>query len=144
MPEMQWRKANGETGSYSGPLVALGHGIPRKAGSFGVRRAIYDAAFGYVSGFPVRDIFAFSVRSLFPQRTLSVVAADAIEPYDGYVGTANIQCPVCGAIVPATVTAEIVNGEDQHLGGAEIVCAADTSDIYAHMWAHGQEESNGR
>jgi len=67
---MQWRKADGSTGRYSGPLQSLGHGIPRPMRDWGVRRAVFDFCFGYVSGFPLRDILAYSLRSLFPQKTL--------------------------------------------------------------------------
>lgn len=66
--DMQWRRADGTTGTYHGPLKSLGQGIPRKMGPHGFRRALFDLAFGYTSGFPVRDIIPFALRSLFPQR----------------------------------------------------------------------------
>lgn len=72
MSDMQWRKANGQTGEYTGPLMPLGHGIPRCMRDFGIRRAIFDLAFGYASGFPVRDIIPFAIRSLFPYRIVTV------------------------------------------------------------------------
>ncbi|WP_138945260.1 hypothetical protein [Plantibacter sp. M259] len=69
--DMQWRKANGQTGRYTGPLMDLGRGIPRKMRDHGVRRAIFDLAYGYVSGFPMRDIIVFAGRSLFPAPVLT-------------------------------------------------------------------------
>lgn len=66
--DMQWRRADGSMGTYHGPLKSLGHGIPRPMRDHGFRRAMFDLAFGYVSGFPVRDIIPFALRSLLPQR----------------------------------------------------------------------------
>lgn len=67
--EMQWRRANGSFAEYVGPLDDLGYGIPRNPGaSWGLRRAVFDLAYGYVSGFPVGDVLAFAIRSLFPPR----------------------------------------------------------------------------
>lgn len=78
--DMQWRRTNGSIGHYSGPLIDLGHGIPRRIPSYGIRAALFDLAFGYVSGFPVRDILTFSARSLFPQA--GRVAFVEIDPED--------------------------------------------------------------
>lgn len=133
MGDMEWRKANGEDGTYSGPLVALGHGIPRKLGPHGIGRAIFDLAFGYVSGFPVRDIIAFSARSLFPSSGQTLVPV--LEVDDGYVGTVHISCPACGELMPATVHAEIVDETGDGLN-ARLVCTPDMTDVHAHVWGH--------
>jgi hypothetical protein len=93
---MQWRRRNGTTGHYTGPLVDLGLGIPRRMRDHGIRRALYDLAFGYVSGFPVRDILPFALRSLFPQRTIpvaEVIMLDAVVDFDA--GFVVLQCD-CG------------------------------------------------
>lgn len=74
--DMTWRRADGSIGEYRGELIELGMGIPRNLGAHGIRRALFDLAFGYVSGFPVRDILPFAVRSLFPSRVMTVHAAD--------------------------------------------------------------------
>lgn len=75
--DMQWRKADGSTGEYHGLLHDLGYGIPRNPRtSWGLRRAVFDLAFGYVSGFPMWDIIVFSTRSLFPPRTLDTAQED--------------------------------------------------------------------
>jgi hypothetical protein len=67
--QMQWRRADGSFAEYSGPLDDLGYGIPRNPETgWGIRRALFDLAFGYVSGFPILDVIAFSARSLFPPR----------------------------------------------------------------------------
>ena len=137
MSDMQWRRANGRMGSYEGPLVDLGQGIPRRMGDHGIRRALYDIAFGYVSGFPVRDILAFSWRSLFPQPMLTIDAADLFEPTDElHVGTVYILCPECGETVPARVSATIGNADDTHLGEATLICTPDMTDVWAHTWTH--------
>lgn len=66
--EMSWRRADGSFAEYVGPLDDLGYGIPRNPrSSWGLRRALFDLAYGYVSGFPVRDVVAFSLRSLLPR-----------------------------------------------------------------------------
>ena len=134
MSDMQWRKRDGTTGTYAGPLVDLGQGIPRQMRAHGFRRAVFDLAFGYVSGFPLRDILAFSVRSLLPQRDIPTLEAVEVEP-STVVGTAWIECPSCGEYLPAVVTAEVVDeaGDGQH---AELVCTPDMTDIHAHVWAH--------
>ena len=77
--DMTWRRADGTMGEYHGELVELGMGIPRRKGAFGIRRAMFDLAFGYVSGFPVRDIIPFAVRSLFPGRRRVHVTADEVQ-----------------------------------------------------------------
>lgn len=65
--EMQWRRADGTFAEYAGILDDLGYGIPRNPSTeWGIRRALFDLAFGYVSGFPIRDVLAFSLRSLLP------------------------------------------------------------------------------
>lgn len=67
--DMQWRKADGTFAEYTGPLDDLGYGIPRNPRtSWGIRRAVFDLAYGYVSGFPILDVLTFSARSLFPRR----------------------------------------------------------------------------
>lgn len=135
MSEMQWRKANGETGTYTGPLIHLGSGIPRRMGDHGVRRALYDLAFGYVSGFPIRDIIPFAIRSLWPSPVQSI---EVVDDPGVTVGTAYVECPVCNDLMPATVTAEI--REDSESEEMRLACTPDMTDIHAHMWSH----ENGR
>ena len=75
--DMQWRRRDGSVGTYRGPLYPLGYGIPRaRHKSWGVQRALFDLAFGYTSGFPVRDILPFAARSLFPRRPTVITEAD--------------------------------------------------------------------
>lgn len=143
MTDMQWRKLNGDTGTYTGPLVNLGHGIPRQMGAHGFRRAVYDIAFGYVSGFPVRDIIPFALRSLFPQRALEAEVAYAEKVDPSHVGTVHILCPDCGYLMPATVSAEIADAEFADMGQATLVCTPDMTDVHAHMWTHAAEEAGG-
>lgn len=50
-----------------------------------------------------------------------------------HVGTVIVECPVCGEHMPATVSAEIVPGDD---GQVDLDCRPDMTDIWAHMWAH--------
>lgn len=76
--DMTWRRANGSTGEYHGELIELGMGIPRRIPPHGIRRVLYDLAFGYVSGFPVRDIIPFALRSLFPVGTIAGAEAQPI------------------------------------------------------------------
>ena len=67
--DMQWVGFGGKTKEYRGLLYELGQGVPRKVPGWGIRRAIFDLAFGYVSGFPVRDILYFVfTRSLWPRK----------------------------------------------------------------------------
>lgn len=67
--DMQWRRADGTIAEYTGPLDDLGYGIPRNPRTaWGIRRALFDLAYGYVSGFPILDVLAFSARSLLPPR----------------------------------------------------------------------------
>jgi hypothetical protein len=77
---VSWRRADGTTGEYTGPLQELGHGIPRRDTGPGIRRALFDLAFGYVSGFPVRDILAYVFPGSF--REGSVLEATAIPTRD--------------------------------------------------------------
>ena len=74
--DMTWRRADGTFGEYRGELIELGMGIPRPMGAHGIRRAAFDLAFGYTSGFPLRDILPFAARSLFPRRAATIDAAD--------------------------------------------------------------------
>jgi len=88
--EMYWRRADGSQGEYVGPLRDLGHGIPRPDHGPGIRRALFDLAFGYVSGFPVRDILAYVLRSSFREgpvleATAEEVADDAQDARGGAV-----------------------------------------------------------
>lgn len=136
MSDMQWRKAGGETGHYNGPLFNLGHGIPRQLPEHGPRRAIFDLAFGYVSGFPVRDIIPFSIRSLFPQQPQPAQMQEVAEDEAFQVGTVWVGCPACGENMPATVSAEIVEDED---GRPQLQCQPDMTDLWAHMWTHRDE-----
>ena len=41
-----------------------------------IGHAAFDLAFGYTSGFPLRDILPFASRSLFPRRAATIDAAD--------------------------------------------------------------------
>lgn len=137
MSDMQWRRSNGSTGTYQGPLVDLGHGIPRRMGEHGFRRAIYDLAFGYVSGFPIRDILTFSMRALFPQPVLSVeMQTEEASAEDIYVGTIHLLCPECGDLMPARVSASIGNPDLADVGLATLICEPDMTDIHAHVWTH--------
>lgn len=140
MNDLQWMKANGEIGEYKGPTIALGKGIPRKMGEHGFRRAMFDLALGYASGFPVRDIIPFVMRSLFPQ---GVREAALVEEPDGppVIGAAWIECPVCGEFMPASVTAEIEDDDYAHVGEARLTCTPDMTDIHAHMWQHEGENT---
>lgn len=63
---MQWRRFNGQTGTYSGPLVDLGQAIPRRVRSWGPGAALHHFAYGYASGFPLRDVIPFALRYLLP------------------------------------------------------------------------------
>lgn len=137
MSDMQWRKANGDVGDYEGPLVDLGQGIPRRMRDHGFRRAVFDLAFGYVSGFPLRDIIPFSLRSLFPQPVLSAELSEVTEPVgESYAGTVWIICPECGDLIPARVKAAIEDPDAAHLGEARLVCTPDMTDVHAHAWTH--------
>lgn len=131
---MQWRKADGTTGEYVGPLVELGKGIPRNLPPHGIRRAIFDLAFGYISGFPIWDVLVFSARSLFPQRP--PCRGEWVEQdQSSTVGTVWIACPECGESLPATVSAEVVDHDGDGLH-SELVCTPDMTDVHAHVWAH--------
>lgn len=67
--DMQWRRADGSFAEYTGPLDDLGYGIPRNPHTqWGIRRALFDLAYGYVSGFPILDVLTFAARSLLPPR----------------------------------------------------------------------------
>jgi hypothetical protein len=74
--EMHWRRADGSMGEYAGPLRDLGHGIPRPDHGPGIRRALFDLAFGYVSGFPVRDILAYVFPGSFREAPVLEATAD--------------------------------------------------------------------
>lgn len=78
--DVQWRRADGTTGTYHGPLRSLGVGIPRPMRDHGFRRAVFDLAYGYTSGFPVRDIIPFAACSLFRQRIATAYAQTAAGP----------------------------------------------------------------
>lgn len=129
---MQWRKRDGSTGEYVGPLIELGQGIPRPMRDHGLRRAIFDLAFGYVSGFPLRDILPFAFRSLFPQPIYSAEEVEFEEVDSLHVGTVRLACPVCGETSPASVSA-VIEGEP---GSEHLVCTPDMSDVWAHAWTH--------
>lgn len=54
---MQWRGWGDRPREYTGDLRYLGWGVPRPRAERGTwRRIVWDLAFGYVSGFPKRDI----------------------------------------------------------------------------------------
>lgn len=144
--DMQWIRWNGRTGRYDGDLIELGQGIPRKMREWGLRRALFDLAYGYTSGFPVRDIIPFALRRLLPGTPRRARYTSWCEDEDDadapwVVGTAYVGCPVCNAALPATVTAEILNPDDAFTGEARLACEPDMSDIWAHMWAHEQESA---
>lgn len=79
--EMRWARRDGTVGSYIGPLTELGQGIPRPRSTrpivYRLQRALWHLALGYVSGFPVRDILAFTRRG-FWSIPLPADAPDAI------------------------------------------------------------------
>lgn len=135
MSDMQWRKANGQTGTYTGPTVELGKAIPRNTPPFGIRRALFDFAFGYVNGFPLWDVLVFSARSLFPSRALkaTVEYTDQSEPVT--VGTVWIECPQCSEPMPATVHAEVIDPAGDGLN-ATLSCTPAMTDVHAHVWSH--------
>lgn len=139
MSSMQWRKADGSTGMYEGPLLDLGKGIPRPMGAHGFRRALFDLAVGYASGFPVRDIIPFAIRSLWPSPMLEVVIEEQ-QPGPAVIGTVYIGCPECGEPMPATVSVEVVDPDDDGLH-AELVCTPDMTDIHAHVWSHRETDA---
>lgn len=72
--EMRWKKPNGETAIYHGTLHDLGYGIPRHLPrDWGIKRATYDFALGYASGFPLGHVLAFSMRRLLPRKSKGMV-----------------------------------------------------------------------
>lgn len=111
-------------------------------GAWGLRRALFDLAFGYVSGFPVRDIVPFVLLSLLPRSAREAATDVESVPVQGdaVVGTVHVMCPECGTLMPATVSAEIVDeaGDGQ---AARLICTPDMSDIHAHVWSHGERAS---
>lgn len=52
------------------------------------------------------------------------------------VGTVQIQCPACPAVVPVPVTAHFTPGDETESGRAELVCTPDMTDMWAHVWQH--------
>ena len=78
--EVAWRRADGTTGKYTGPIRELGQGIPRGDSGPGIRRALFDLAFGYVSGFPVRDILAYVFPGSFRAAPILEAAAEEVVP----------------------------------------------------------------
>ncbi|MCU1418689.1 MAG: hypothetical protein JWP32_2863 [Schumannella sp.] len=48
--------------------VDFGYGIHRRVPAYGIRRAIFDAAFGYVNGFPARAILYYVITRDFSER----------------------------------------------------------------------------
>ena len=82
MGEVTWRRANGTTGVYKGEVWELGVGIPRHLPEWGLRRALSDLAYGYTSGFPLRDIIPYCLRALFPPSgRIPTVHAEPIEDH---------------------------------------------------------------
>jgi hypothetical protein len=65
-----------------------------------------------------------------------IPASVAANHVAGHVGTVRIQCPECGELMPATVSAAIENPEGSDVGDATLVCTPDMTDIHAHMWTH--------
>lgn len=49
------------------------------------------------------------------------------------VGTAHIECPECGEVMPAAVTCQIIESDE---GGQTLACTPDMTDIWAHVWSH--------
>lgn len=68
--EVRWGRRDGTVGVYVGPVIALGDGIPRPRSRnplfYRMQRFAWHVAFGYVSGFPVRDILAYALREWWP------------------------------------------------------------------------------
>lgn len=67
--QMRWARRDGTVGSYIGPVRDLGEGIPRPRSTrpliYRMQRALWHLAFGYVSGFPILDVVAFTVRGFW-------------------------------------------------------------------------------
>lgn len=51
-------------------------------------------------------------------------------------GTVNVECPICGAIIPATVSCRVTSEDD---GTQLLVCDPDMTDLWAHAFAHQAE-----
>jgi len=67
---MQWCGTAWAGRAYTGPLQELGQGIPRKFKLGGLKEFAYHLAFGYTSGFPLRDIIYWSTMvTFFPRAT---------------------------------------------------------------------------
>lgn len=142
MSEMQWKRWNGATGVYDGPTVDLGTAIPRRLPDFGFRRAVFDLAFGYVNGFPLLDVIAYSMRSLFPTQTREALVDYGEENAPLVVGTVYISCPSCGEPMPATVSCEVIDDDGDGMN-ATLACTPDMTDIHAHVWSHRPSSSAG-
>lgn len=72
--EMQCVGPKGETLAIPGPYIDLGIGKRRCKKPFGLRRALWDFCYGYVSGFPVHAIFYYIwTRSLSEKRYRRIV-----------------------------------------------------------------------
>jgi len=64
--------------------LEMGRGSFRNLPPFGLRRAVWDAAFGYISGFPKRDILYYILtRSLNKRISHRIMAREGIEFIDG-------------------------------------------------------------
>ena len=66
---MQWARRDGTMAEYAGELIDLGHGIPRPRSRrpmvYRMQRAVWHLSFGYVSGFPIIDVLAFTARAFW-------------------------------------------------------------------------------
>lgn len=124
----------------------------------GFRMAVWDAAFGYVSGFRVRDIaYYIATRSLSSRVQTWALAREAHlgyydqnpqpinlpEDLDGchsvsFVGETGIRCPVCEEEIAVPVWAGIRADEDGET--EELLTAAEYTDLWAHAWVHEQDD----
>jgi hypothetical protein len=68
LTELQWLGVGGKSRVFQGDLFFLGWAVPRGLPVTGFRRAWWDFCFGYVSGFPLRDIFYYIATRSFSSR----------------------------------------------------------------------------
>lgn len=83
---MRWAHRDGTAAVYVGPLIDLGQGIPRPRSHrpliYRMQRALWHLTFGYASGFPVRDIVAFTARGFWSIPIPTDAPAAIVEAYD--------------------------------------------------------------
>jgi hypothetical protein len=79
---LPWVDWHGRAQTYTGPLRELGRGIPRPRSRrpmiYRMQRAAWHLALGYASGFPVRDVLAFTLRGFWAIPVPTDDVADAI------------------------------------------------------------------